>query len=32
MLKISPWQGDNFEPDYFNLQEVKKVLAGYCKE
>lgn len=24
------WLGDGFDPEYFNLQEVNKVLAGYC--
>lgn len=26
------WLGDGFDPEYFNLQEVNKVLASYCKE
>ncbi len=24
------WLGDNFDPNYFNLREVNKILAGYC--
>ena len=24
------WLGDGFDPEYFNLQEVNKVLAGYA--
>ena len=24
------WLGDGFDPEYFSLQEVNKVLAGYC--
>ncbi|MDD2642682.1 MAG: plasmid pRiA4b ORF-3 family protein [Bacteroidales bacterium] len=24
------WLGDDFDPNYFNLQEVNNLLAGYC--